>query len=309
MKPQNTLIREFVNGAKSGTASNMLVDGDVLYSYGRHFPLLVRTEFGFLLNADKYSSSTSQHQGMCFSCATIQIPFSVLGSARIDYRDFSIVDKRQRRYDKTGKWHYYVLMSYSPYCFKGKDKIISGAEYKALTKTERDMCVEQEERRPEAVVIKYNDIHYLSSMDGSNYFLCQLPEKVKTVDDAFESLKPEGLNGQAYIRQGEWFFVEEDCSAESFSTHDKPNPAKEFYKMLEQKYALPHRDGGNIHIATRGIDINNYILVSGQVRHVDRFGRRADHPMLKLSTSDDPKIFQAYQNRAVNSWSAGGRVD
>jgi len=45
-------------------------------------------------------------------------------------------------------------------------------------------------------------------MDGQNYFICELPEKCESVEDAFQALLPSKLNGREYIRQGEWFFVE-----------------------------------------------------------------------------------------------------
>lgn len=52
----------FANGAEKGKGNNMFIEGNVLYSYGHHFPLAVRTSGGFLINQDKYSSSTSKHQ-------------------------------------------------------------------------------------------------------------------------------------------------------------------------------------------------------------------------------------------------------
>ena len=63
----------------------MFIEDDTLYSYGKHFPLLVRipqwSNDGILMNADKYSVTTSKHQSMCFNIATIQIPFSALVQA------------------------------------------------------------------------------------------------------------------------------------------------------------------------------------------------------------------------------------
>ena len=78
---QKEIIDRIMDGKTNGTASNMFIKGDVMYSYGRHFPLLVRTPWGNVLNADKYSVTTSQHQSLCSKAATMQIPFSALSEA------------------------------------------------------------------------------------------------------------------------------------------------------------------------------------------------------------------------------------
>lgn len=43
---------------------NVFFEGDVLYSYGTHFPLAVKCRNGYILNGDNYSSSTGQHQSL-----------------------------------------------------------------------------------------------------------------------------------------------------------------------------------------------------------------------------------------------------
>jgi hypothetical protein len=48
--------------------------------------------------------------------------------------------------------------------------------------------------------------------------------------------------------------------------------------------------------------LDGKILVSGAVKHSNN-----DHPTLHLSTADNPIIYRAYHNTAVNSWSASGR--
>ena len=41
----------------------MFIEGDTIYSYGKHFPIALRLGNNiFLVNVDKYSSSTSKHQ-------------------------------------------------------------------------------------------------------------------------------------------------------------------------------------------------------------------------------------------------------
>ena len=301
MKSHSTLIGEFVKGATHGEASHMYIDGDTMYSYGRHFPLLVRRDWGFLLNADKYSSTTSSHQSSCFRHATIQIPFSALESAGISHREFELVEHEAQRHDVVG---------YTDY----GDKNISVAEYNKLSEQEREGFYERTERRPESAILRYKDGYYLSSMDGWNFFLCKLPEPVDTVEDAFASLKPKQVKDENYVRQGEWFFVEATELPVFLLTDGKPNAwdkvVKFFYKTLTKGFVLPNKNpDGNLHIATRGIQIGDAIYVSGQVRHQTRWGGRGDHRMLRLSTLEDIKIYQAYENRAQGSWSASGNVD
>ena len=81
MRKQGDLIKAFEKGATKGTASNMFIEGDILYSYGGHFPLVVRlknkSNGAFLINGDDYSRSTSQQQSECFHLGP-QIPFSAI---------------------------------------------------------------------------------------------------------------------------------------------------------------------------------------------------------------------------------------
>lgn len=56
------LVEEFANGATKGKSSSMFIEGNVIYSYGKHFPLAARVSTGFLINTDKFSVTTSKHQ-------------------------------------------------------------------------------------------------------------------------------------------------------------------------------------------------------------------------------------------------------
>lgn len=326
MKSQGTLINEFKNGATKGTASHMYIEGDVLYSYGYHFPLLVRMKHwgkhgGFLLNADRYSSSTFQHQRQCEYIATVQIPFSAMDQAGLPTRhklsELKLIDKSEQRWDKTGRWIYdYKQVPYYWWDCKNNEpltgtdydllsdedkkhvtvhskihtKVISQSEYDSLSDEEKQKCKPQEERRPESCVIRLGRTYYLSSMDGNNYFISQLPRKVLTVDEAFESLKPTEINGQGYERQGEWFFVPVDVKV----------PKKEIRKQkyLENRNkALPKHHYARDYALIFGY---KHPLVRGTVRHTQR-----DHPMLKLGE----QWYMAIESNHKGSWGAIGNVD
>ncbi len=57
------VAKAFANGYNAKT-KNMFTEefGNVVYSYGRHFPIAIRIKDGYILNKDKYSPSTSCHQ-------------------------------------------------------------------------------------------------------------------------------------------------------------------------------------------------------------------------------------------------------
>ena len=55
----------FVAGAKTGSAGRLQIKGDVIYSFGLHFPLGIRIKrkgIDFIVNSDRYSSSTAIHK-------------------------------------------------------------------------------------------------------------------------------------------------------------------------------------------------------------------------------------------------------
>jgi hypothetical protein len=59
----NTLAKKFSEGDKTGKGNNMFIEGNTIYSYGRHFPIAHRLPSGlYLINKDKYSVSTGKHQ-------------------------------------------------------------------------------------------------------------------------------------------------------------------------------------------------------------------------------------------------------
>jgi hypothetical protein len=283
------VVARFAKGKTCGRGSHLFIENNTLYSYGHHFPLLVHMPWGNILNADKYSSTTSQHQALASHLATIQIPFSALRAAGITLSDMSLVNHAPARYDLVayGRWNEVAQ----------KHERITVAEYKVLSLQAQSTWAEVTERRPESAVIEYQGKFYLSSMDSNRYFLSQLPKPVKTTDQAFDLLMPPEVKGKPYLRQGEWFFLK---------TPDFPiQPAtpKFIYHALLPNYALPLANpAGNQHIATRGDCINGQLYVSGAIHH-------PEHRMLRLSKADDPKIFLAYRNTALASWSAGGKVD
>lgn len=73
------IISAFIAGKKSGKANSMFIEtsgnSTVLYSYGYHFPMAIRTEAGqYSVNMDKYSMTTSKQQGMLRRALAVFVP-------------------------------------------------------------------------------------------------------------------------------------------------------------------------------------------------------------------------------------------
>lgn len=69
------IITKFVSGATSGKITRrnnftgrktpLFIEGDTIFSYGKHFPLARRNADGtFWVNPEKYSVTTSKHQSL-----------------------------------------------------------------------------------------------------------------------------------------------------------------------------------------------------------------------------------------------------
>ncbi len=296
------VIKSFRNG-KNRKSGNVFADNnginDVLYSYGRNFWLAVKrvnkdgSEW-FLLNGDKYSNSTNKHQSQTFQVFSDQprVSFSALRSAGIDYNTCKLVD-----FTKDCAQTVNIKWSDADSFYNFENTVPVGATF-GVKRNENQDITEKWFHRIGGVVLEQNGRYYLCAMDESQYFISELPVKVKSVGEAFECLKPEAVKefereyNEKVLRQGEWFFV-----PTFFSTQ----------KSLFQKgFNLPYRDGGNRHIATRGYFASIGILVKGIVRHKRPDGSRGTHRQLKL---DDGIVYVAYRNTEINSWSASGNVD
>jgi len=55
-------IKNFANGLqKNGSLHSLMVDGDTLYSYGYHYPLLININGKLIVNDAGYSATTARH--------------------------------------------------------------------------------------------------------------------------------------------------------------------------------------------------------------------------------------------------------
>ena len=58
------LAESFAQGATSGKGNHVFISGNVIYSYGYHFPIAIRTGSNTaLFNTSGYSHTTAVHKG------------------------------------------------------------------------------------------------------------------------------------------------------------------------------------------------------------------------------------------------------
>ena len=64
------VIEQFARGKREGKGNSVFIEGNVIYSYGHHFPMAIRlfdTEgFKFIWNRDHYSQTTKKCQNWLF---------------------------------------------------------------------------------------------------------------------------------------------------------------------------------------------------------------------------------------------------
>jgi hypothetical protein len=292
---------------------------DRLVSYGR-FDLAVRKPDGQIIaNGDNAPTMTSRKQQREFRSAlgtakTCLLPFSALRAAGIEPGYVVIVDTTPDREIETWKkcqceksWHKesgeYVRVHED-----GTHSVKRVAHFLGETLFTR-------EDRPGR--------YYVSGLDRNDdpskrhFYLAQLPDGAapKTVDEALELLKPEGLPEAGWYRQGEWFFVPqpglkpvvegENMLIKEVDTYGHARRGVPIISHWadEQRGHFPHslvlRSRANRHRATR-MYINGAVYVSGMVRD-------EEHTAVKLGNGKT--WYRVVRNRAVGSWGAGGQVD
>jgi len=267
------VIKAYLSGNYEGGRSgngNLFFEGDTLYSYGYHFPLAVDCGRYYVVNGDKYSSTTStRHQSPLFRMIPdrmrLEIPFSALAAmANLTKwysktpsiaREIDVIDWEGDRYIDTGRVS--KIDGHRLY-----DHVLGGS------------------------VFRWQGKYYVSSMDLSGvgkrgrFFLTEIAQsqverygEPTSVDEAIELLKPAEVKkaeeaGCEVHRQGEWFFVRDSLL--------------EPKKGITKQYELVHKDDKDpAHIASEGFSVKIMgefcQVVRGIVKH-----NRKEHKQLKL---------------------------
>lgn len=272
---------------------------DVIYSYGRHFPMAVRlkaTGGAVLVNGDRYSVTTSHHQSLLNRGSvgdSVTSSFTMLRAAGIDPLDgeVRVVDFTR---DKTGH---------------DAENIPAGATVRRRKNYQSGKLEVVFWHTAGHCLLEYKGRQYVGGMDDRSYWISELPRAdIESVNGALAELKPTEVIGCDFVRQGEWFFV--DLGADVAT-------AKRAWRDFAKDFVLPREDDerSNAHTVTRGGFMSDVawpeiaptaarwvsaktLVVSGRVRH-------PEHRQLTLCTGKAPQLFAAWRNRAVASWSSG----
>ncbi len=310
------VIDRYRKGADHATGSRMFSEGDVLYSYGKHFPMVVRlNRGGYIVNGDRYSSTTTQHQNQVFDFGP-QVPFTALAAAGIsgipELQELAVVDAASDHREficRCGGDH-----SGSPYS-SYKDNGVWRLYQEYTAQEDSDHFVECHDGYMQHVLggtlVRHHRRYLLSGIDdtgvrGGVYFMCQLPRKVVTMEEAYESLIPAPVKlarafGAEIQRQGDFFFVKSSLETRALNVNGYQKVSASGRRWwdapLTEGYPLDVR---NSHLAAEMRELTGVRYVRGTVRHAPR-----EHQMVRLGKD----WWSAHQNTARASWAAAGYVD
>jgi hypothetical protein len=262
--------------ARSGDVTwkggNISCRGDFVYSYhwwemAKHLGEKNGEPF-FIKNGDRYSPSTSQHQGhvqqLCKGPTVSRTAVDAAGISFLSITQKDIVDYTQDytsptlfREKQTGEY-------YEPKTDLHQDSNghwrNSTIDYVVFKPPRQGMFIEYHNTKPEdserfsaegywhvlgGVLLGRDGKNFLCSLDENSYFVSQLSEPVGTVEEAFESLKPQSVKkaikkGLDVKRQGEWFFVPTGMDDSKMAGNLGINKTR-LRKIARQK-ELPTRD-------------------------------------------------------------------
>lgn len=299
---KNGSLNEVINGwyynredYRTTPNESLFREGDVLYSYGYHFPLAVHVGRYQLINADRYSNSTSKHQSYTIrACGNaVEIPFSALSA---------MIKSETYRYSSGYQFNAQYLHQSMEILDHEDDKWLHTGVFSKVDGHEYMTHVLG------ATLFTYtgNDNHkryIISGIDdtgkgNSRYFMTELKGEPQTVAEALECMKPEEVkqaerDGRTVLRQGEWFFVHCPNISESGAV------VKNFY--------LHGNDGDTgHHYASEGFTgTDGCEYARGIVKHEE-----GDHKQLKLYEDVKKKDwYVAYHNIQIASFNAVGNVD
>jgi len=304
---------------------------DTIFSYGFHFPMAKLMADGdnprgwWLVNADRYSVTTTQHQNQVRSAlkATglpmLLVPFTAINEAGIREdtikpveilpdrytweprtreeapHDYELDDRWHRNWSQRddGRWSYEASVHHL-------GEALFTAEYRI-----RGPFNEERFAYDDMIV---SNAYFLSAFDDNEpgfglYFLAELPQGVSpaTVDEAREALKPNLVKGAEaqglpVLRQGDVFAI----PWAHLRTKDLPGPSK------RSEYVL-----GVNHLASEvRLDKSGNTYARGFLRHKPReMWRRPEHRRVTLG--DRKTWYELVKNRVPDgrSWSISGNVD
>jgi hypothetical protein len=210
------VIRGFIRG-RYRRGSRVFADrrDDTLYSFGHHFPLLVRLPDGFLVNGNRYSVSTARHQRLVFGVLAEErqryavVPFAALRMAAL------AAGRMRPGPFFAGSVVEGVKAAVSIVVPSGGERWLEAGSYRKADGSTAKRWI----HTLGDSVIRVHEQRYVSAVDETGagrgtYFLAELPDRrsPQSIAQALELLKPPAVRdaekkGLAVTRQGEWFAI------------------------------------------------------------------------------------------------------
>lgn len=245
----------------------------------------------------------------------VMVPFSVFNQAKLDLFKYKSIEK------------------------SSAEKVIVSRtknEYDHSKKAYVDIKFDETRHFTGASLFEVDGKQFLFDIDRNeikhkifNAFLVELPKKVKSISEAYESLKPADVikaekSGKKVLRQGEWFFIptaapklpkltiEQKCFAHTsrwdFERNFPELKKTEILKLVKKSVALREkmpralelRAGQNRpNTAQMGVKVGNDSLVTGKISHSGR-----EHKDLVLKG-----WYKCVPNTSTKSFTITGDID
>lgn len=325
----------------------MFCDKDILYSYGTHFPLAKRlvdseneNNVLYIINADRYSVTTSGHQSYALRMLrpNIQVSRNALETIGIRFENLKFENIVDYSCDNVEYCFRYNGKLYNPidnieYGYNQINEINSIEDIDKLLyrniDTSQGMFVELGKKDignerisygywhvVGGVLIEYNGYQYVCTLDENQYCVIKINGKYKSFNEAVESLKPDSVRnaerkGIDIYRQGEWFFVKEFNTIGDFARHLNMK-VKDVKKEFEYTFPDVQADSSNIHYG-KYMDIDSKTYATGMIRHCDSYNYNihnkavasGEHKATKLGRG----VYQVFKNTELESVTESGKFD
>lgn len=312
--------------------NNVFCRDRMLYSYGEHFPMArYLGELGrpkrhlFLKNGDTYSNSTSNHQGLTQrACPGPTVSRQSLYSAGVEFDRLEMSDipfwredfhKFIYRDNDTGK--FYEDCNYTG---DARDSTLEITYVDEWTPPKQGMFIPYRSGESRfshgswhilgSVVIQQKDKFFLCSLDEGSYFVSHLPSKPRSVNHAFELLKPREVRkaekeGIDVKRQGEWFFVSTGFGDEAIAA--LLGKTKTSLRNVKASALPTQSPESNLHVC-RNFEAEGKRYARGKVYHRWPWGKQQVTGQHKTVNLGD-EWHLVFHNTELASWSGGGRFD
>lgn len=285
----------------------------------------------FLKQGDRYSISTSQHQGYVQRhCEGPTVSFTALQAAGLRAEDVKrpmLLDYTKdttihlERADKDAPWlreddkvpYDKVQVPFVP---PAVGMIVHCSETSAYWHILGAALFRVEQAGDKDKVARVR--HLLASLDERMYFVAELPRAARTVGSAFKLLKPVPVQqaesqGVEVKRQGEWFFVptpltDKDLAFQCGMTTTNFRYYQTGYLALPDQRVNRDRAERNFHV-TRWCEVNGVLYAKGRVSH--RSGPSLDSRLTRehFTLTLGETWHRVYRNTERESWGQNGRVD